>query len=133
MANMNDAKNATNAGINALGFISGFCFLSVIMLVINDADLLPVFVLSLSTTFFFIALTLLLMAGRKFGSNEVEIASKIIKKANIVGFLGIIGALLTLVLLLAGFSLLLTAVFLCVMLSLIFALWLFGKKNFKYW
>ena len=129
---MNPVK-ATNSAVISLGILTGFVLLSVVSLVISNARQIPIISMSVSFLFFSITLMILLMASRKFGNNEIDSGSRLVKKANIFGFGGLFLLYLSITYLLYNKYPIFSAVFAIVAILSIIYFWNIGKNTFRYW
>ena len=86
--------------------------------------------LALSALCLLVCLSLLLMALRKFGNDEVPAGSRIVQKANAFGSAGFLFLAAAMAVALGGFE---GTAFFAAALAVFAWLWRFGKKNMKYW
>ena len=130
---MKNAVKSTNFAILCLGIIAGLTLLSICILVILNK--FPFSTLSLSFSFLFItiALNILFMAARKFGNNELEAASELVKKANIFWFLGLLSIYLSIIFFLLSIEYTFALAFSIIAIILVLYLLRTGKKYLKYW
>ncbi|MFH1285712.1 MAG: hypothetical protein ABIH99_03965 [Candidatus Micrarchaeota archaeon] len=124
-----NAVKALKLSVVSLTAVFGFSLIGAFF--IEGAVLKALF--SLSALLLMACLALLFMALRKFGNEEMEVGSQLVKRANFLGF-GAFGALvIALAINLHASEPLASYVFIALS-ALIFG-WVlsFGKKKFKYW
>lgn len=124
-----EAVQATKISVISLSIILGFLLLT---FPITHHPLI-LFMFAGAIISFMICLALLFMALRKFGNEEIESGSKIVKKANLFGFLAFALVILGISVKLYDVNPFYTALFLFISFLLFVWVFMFGKREFKYW
>ncbi|MFH0859964.1 MAG: hypothetical protein V1921_02075 [Candidatus Altiarchaeota archaeon] len=120
---------ATKISLLSLTLIFGFSLFATLL--VEDGIL--TILLTLATLSLLLCITLVFMALRKFGAKEMDVGSRILKKANYFGFIGVGFIVLVLTRRLYTFNTPSGILFLVVALIFVFGIFVLGKKKFKYW
>ena len=123
-------------GGEMIGAVAGACAGAIGVSVILAAVVFSFFAgqrgvwLALSAVAFFSSLALVLMALRKFGNNEAQAGSLLVRKSNLFGFAGFLFLSAAMAVALGGWE----GGGLVVAVALVFAwLYWFGKRSMRYW
>jgi len=127
------AFKATRSAIISIGFITGFLLFGIIFWIsIQGQKIIELALLSLSWIGFVFCLFYLALALRKFGNNEVNEASLIVKRANSLMLLAFLLLFIFISLILFYLNALFGFSFLILSLILLGLFFRFLKKYFKY-